>query len=30
MLITRIEPVVNAYQSPRVTSVWPADGGSEK
>jgi hypothetical protein len=28
--ITRMEPAVKAYQSPRVTSVWPADSGSEK
>jgi hypothetical protein len=28
--ITRMEPVMKAHQSPRVTSVWPADSGSEK
>jgi hypothetical protein len=30
MLITRTEPAVKAYQSPRVTSVWPAAAGTEK
>jgi hypothetical protein len=30
MQITRIEPAVKAYQSPRVRSVWSVAGGSEK
>jgi len=30
MLITRTDPAVNEYHSPRVVLVWPEAGGTSK